>query len=1140
MNRPADWNARGKALDADRSFIVQAPAGSGKTELLTQRMLVLLARVDNPEEVVAITFTRKAAAEMAHRLIGHLRKADAGGDESELEAHERHSRQLARAVLENDRKLGWGLLEQPSRLRIRTIDSLCGELARQLPILSGLGGGLQVSEEAHTFYRRAAVNTLSAIEKDGDGLQADVARVLRRYDNQYDRLAEMLTGMLGNRDQWLEFLVRTRSGNGFDREALEEALSLLVEAELQKAWDLFPSWLSEELPGFLGFMLEHAPADEAELRQLVDACCSGGVLQMPVTPGSLPLWTTLLSRMLTQSGSWLSGLAARHGFPSQAGASATDKILFKERKAEYKALIGRLHSDESLREQLALVRKLPGPHFSDEAWVSLESLNRILLQAAAEWKVVMAETGIADFTEVSERAIRALGDPDHPTDLALRLDYRIRHLLVDEFQDTSYGQIRLLKGLTAGWSEGDGHSLFLVGDPMQSIYRFRKAEVSLFIEAFSGHLFRHLRLEPLHLCVNFRSTSPVVNWVNTHFPAVMPPDNDAVSGAVRYSPSETPPGAGTHGTVELHLSARRDDVREAERIVNIIRDSDPEQTVAILVRVRKHAAETLALLDRLKQDDARYRYRAVKFTPLGETTLVRDLVSLTLAFTQPADRLSWLALLRAPFVGLSLSDLDALAGGRDAPLIPDALAACLAGDADGLSKDGRQRLQRTGPALLEAANRYGHEPVRGLVESAWLRLGGPACIENENELADASAFFDLLSTLEQEGAPIDRDSLAQQLGELFAEPDAHAGEHIQVMTIYQAKGLQFDSVILPGLNKGAGGNDPRMLHWFELPAEGRVVMCPMRDQREKEKQKKSGDLIQYISNIESKRQSLENGRLLYVAATRARHSLHLLAAVEPNSQGVVQARRGTLLGELWQAVSEEQVPRILADMDDLGELTPEAALPKLPQLHRRLSGDWIAPAAPGAVARSPAEPAEPPDYIEFQWAGEDARLTGDLVHRLLQSIAEEGESAWRARGGMAGHEAWCRRQLLAEGVNHARADAILERTARGVENSLASDTGRWVLAGHEESECELAITAVLDGKPTNLVLDRTFVEDGTRWIIDYKTGSHTGGDLEGFLENEADRYRSQLERYRQAMALSESRPIRIALYFPLMDRFKEL
>ena len=131
--------------------------------------------------------------------------------------------------------------------------------------------------------------------------------------------------------------------------------------------------------------------------------------------------------------------------------------------------------------------------------------------------------------------------------------------------------------------------------------------------------------------------------------------------------------------------------------------------------------------------------------------------------------------------------------------------------------------------------------------------------------------------------------------------------------------------------------------------------------------------------------------------------------------------------------------------------------------------------------------------------------------------------------------------LSAEGIQKEKAGTIISRAARAIENCLASDQGMWILKDHEEAQCEYAITAVLEGKrPVSMVLDRTFVENGTRWIIDYKTSSHGGGDLEGFLENEARRYQDQLLRYREALALTETRPIRTALYFPLLDQLKEV
>jgi ATP-dependent exoDNAse (exonuclease V) beta subunit len=1141
MTRPADWRQREQARDPERSFIVQAPAGSGKTELLTQRMLVLLARVENPEEVVAITFTRKAAAEMAQRLLERLdaaRRPVTGP----LEPHLKLSRELAQAVLANDAERGWNLLAQPSRLRIRTIDSLCAELARQLPVLSGLGGGQQVTEDPAALYLQAATRTMAAIEDDDDPLQADVARLLDRYDNRYDHLVELLTSMLASRDQWRDHLLGLREGDGFDRAALEATLRYLVESELAKARAAVPDEALAELPKLLRYALSNEPKDADGVTALLDACGGRDTarLDLPADPDALPHWVTLIRRLLTADGAkWRAAADAKAGFPAPSGAKGEEKERRQYWKEAFRALLDSLRDDEALRQRLAGVLRLPRPGYEDEAWGSLESMMRILLRSCVEWEIVMAETGMADFGEIADRAIRALGQEEHPSDLALRLDYRIAHLLVDEFQDTSHSQITLLQRLTAGWAEGDGRTLFLVGDPMQSIYRFRKAEVSLFIRAFDGRLFDQLRLKRLTLEVNFRSARPVVDWVNRVFPRVMPAANDPVRGAVCYSPASVRPGADDGGAVGISLEALRDDDAEAERVVELLRERDPGARTAILVRARSHAAAILKRLDRLKHDDPGFRYRAVDFNPLAETPLVQDLVALTLALQQPADRLAWLSVLRAPLVGLDLADIDRLAGGDAEGLIEDALAA----GAAGLSSDGRARLERTAPLLLESARLRGRAPIRAVVESCWQRLGGPACIHNDSELDDAETYFALLEHLERENLPVDRETLASHLVELYAEPDAQAGDGLQVMTIYAAKGLEFDTVILPGINRDTGGDGSRLMHWFELADINRIVLSPMRNVEEKAARKRSGDLIQFISGVERERQKLENGRLLYVAATRAIRELHLLGALQPNARGECKPGGATLLGELWPAVAREEEPGLLArwsKADDIDDAQTAAAPRPLPQLYRRLPADWAPPPFPASVAGPGAAAAVSREPIEFSWAGENARLAGELVHRVLQRIAETGLDTWTAAGGFAAHAHWCRQQLREVGIPGREAEPVVARVEQAVTRCVASADGRWILSPHAEAGCEVALTALLEGRTRNLVLDRTFVADGVRWIIDYKTSTHSGGDLEGFLESEKARYRGQLEGYRAAVVLTEDRPIRTALYFPLLDRLVTL
>ena len=202
----ADQQQRLEALDTARSFIVQAPAGSGKTELLIQRFLALLARVDRPEAVVAITFTRKAAAEMRHRIVAALGSASGPRPAT---PHEAHTWELAReAVTRNDR-LDWRLAEHPARLRIQTIDSLCAMLVRRMPWVSRMGAALRPVDDAGHLYARAARRTVSML--DAEGTPADVtgavAVLLAHLDNHFGRVEQLLSVMLGTRDQWMRHVV---------------------------------------------------------------------------------------------------------------------------------------------------------------------------------------------------------------------------------------------------------------------------------------------------------------------------------------------------------------------------------------------------------------------------------------------------------------------------------------------------------------------------------------------------------------------------------------------------------------------------------------------------------------------------------------------------------------------------------------------------------------------------------------------------------------------------------------------------------------------------------------------------------------------------------------------------------------------
>ena len=231
----ADRQARRDALDVRRSFIVQAPAGSGKTELLIQRYLALLAIVEQPEEVLAITFTRKASAEMRERVVNALMRARAG-EVSELE-HEQTTLSAAASVLEQSERRDWQLIESPRRMRIMTLDAFCASTARALPLTAGLGGSANTVQgaDATALHRAAALATLDWLVGDEPPGLA-VEQVLSHLDNNTYSYVEHLARMLQTRDQWLEI---TGSGELGDqqrvRQQLEKNIADIVQHQLGRA-----------------------------------------------------------------------------------------------------------------------------------------------------------------------------------------------------------------------------------------------------------------------------------------------------------------------------------------------------------------------------------------------------------------------------------------------------------------------------------------------------------------------------------------------------------------------------------------------------------------------------------------------------------------------------------------------------------------------------------------------------------------------------------------------------------------------------------------------------------------------------------------------------------------------------------------
>jgi ATP-dependent exoDNAse (exonuclease V) beta subunit len=1116
-----DSENRRRALELD-SFIVEAPAGAGKTELLTQRYLRLLAVVAEPEEIIAITFTNKAAGEMRQRIAESLDLARAGTLPEQ--AHKRITFELARAALARSSELGWQIESQPGRLRLTTIDALCAGLARQMPLLSRFGAQPALADEAKRHYDEAARRALDHLDAGGEDERehADaIATALAHLDNDVTRLARLLAEMLARREQW-----RGISALDHPESAIGEALQELVGEELALVAEVLDdAWQGCWMPlaRFAAAKLGGAEAGQV----LAD-----WVVPLPPVAEHLPRWRALAECLLTKESEPRKTVTVKNGFPPG-----------KEFKAQKDAMLAALGGlDAAQVSALQRLRELPVPDHADD--VVVRALARLMKLAAAELWLVFREAGEVDFGELSARAIAALGDEMDPSELGLRLDYRIRHLLVDEFQDTSPTQIELLQRLTAGWQPGDGRTLFAVGDPMQSVYRFRKADVGLFLRVASCGIGA-LRLTPLRLSRNNRSCPAVVDWINACFPAVFPLADDPLRGEIRYREFAATRGSLPAAGVQVHpvLAAKGEGVAaehaEAQRIIALIEAEwrqDPTRRIAVLVRARNHLA---ALVAAIRRHPAGWRYAAVDIEPLAGRQVVQDLISLTRALHHRADRVHWLALLRAPWCGLRLADLHALAGENHQSTVWSLLND--AERIDRLSLDGRQRVAHVREALAEALAGQGRQRRRRWVEDAWRKLGGPACLAGAGgagDASDASAFFKRLDVLDAAGR-FALDSLEDDMGRLYAAPDAEADGLLQLMTIHKAKGLEFDTVILPGLHREPSGRDTPLLAWDSFPlANGeRLVAAPVNRRRGRKGAEPT--VYDFLQRMERERSRNEEARVLYVAATRAVRCLHLVGVAQLGEDGALLApRAASPLASLWPSLGAafEQAAAnadgTVAGREDAAD--GEALADFVSQLQRlraaHIPPAWRAPAQACRIAESREQTADPL-----------AAAVGTLTHAVLELIAADPEH-WSVpciKERQAGFERW----LASRGWSPVDARAGAARAARMLAATLASADGAWVLRRRADAAAELALTRIMPaigvgdgagqgagGTQETRVVDRSFVEDGVRWIIDYKTVDlGDGADLPRLVAHAA-RYREQLESY-AALFAGEGLPRRLAVLY---------
>lgn len=804
-----DQSARLEALNPHISFIMEAPAGSGKTEVLVRRMLSLLLEVVHPRNILAITFTRKAALEMHERLFTSLKEMPQDKDKAKLVTE-------VRQRIEAE---GWQQ-DDLERISIMTIDALCARILNQegrsidihaevIPDYSVLGDALMFELLAHLESR--------------DDYATDLETLLLYFGNNIEKVKKLLLDILAERVEWLSVFVSRQN----KVHSLKDELRANVRDLYQVIWDkwqqLTPmSWVSE-INRWCGI------SGAGDIKRVAEV-------------------------LLSKQGELRKRFDARLGLPP-------------ELKLAYLELMEALAIDPQRDRWCALLKEIQAlPPLDLEPPPVLEALLKILPLTAAHWQILLKEQHYRDFQEEALQAVINLSSNDPVSMALMRFERELKHILVDEFQDTSRLQFRLLELMTQTWVAGDGRTLFLVGDPMQSIYRFRDARVELFLEAKDKGIAA-LKLKPLRLIANFRTDPSVLKFINETLIEVFPKYSDVLTGAVPFTPSQAERHYADAGGVQFErFSSIEDESSAVLEKIKIILAEDPEANIGILGRSR---AQLKPLMQTLLKENLPIQAEA--WGQLTEAQLILDVVSLTSALTHLGDRLSWMALLRSPLIDLDLDTLLMIA-----QLSHDKTIWEVLGEQD--QPELRHLVGLLTPHIFAA-----EACLVTRVRNAFTQLAADfqfSALEHHllTQYWQFLAQYPLISS---------RAQFLEALARQKLNYDADKAR-IKLLTIHQAKGLEFDYVFLPNLNVGVRRDDPPLLRWQEFHYQHQFKLLVGLH---KSASGAEDPIYGYLKCADQEENKYEQVRLLYVALTRAKKSLNISYVMEE----VEQPKAGSFL-----------------------------------------------------------------------------------------------------------------------------------------------------------------------------------------------------------------------------------------------------
>lgn len=1110
------------ATDPQRHASVHASAGTGKTWLLVTRMLRLLLAGVAPENILAVTFTRKAAAEMLQRLNERLAQLASDGDDDVDAALRAMGETPTAALRERARRLYENLLFAPRPLRATTFHAFCQEILQRFPVEADIPPGFDLLEGEAELIDEAWDALYAEATQTPDGKSARALEALFDGCEGLGNTRQALNSFLRQRIDWWAF---TQEQPDALAHAQAHTRALFdIDPDSDPLLEFFGSARTTLLGEYAALLGQHTAKTAQEHAAIL-------VTGLDVTAATGERFARITRALFTGKGEPRS-LKASKALDASLGNSGSARLL----ELHDMLCAELLGTRDRLARQAALTLNL--------AW------HRAGQRLLEHYQRIKREQRVLDFADLEWNAYRLLNGSEQAQWVQYKLDARIDHFLIDEFQDTNPTQWRLLLPLLQELAAGSPErprSVFLVGDAKQSIYRFRRADARL-LDAAGDWLETHLHAQRFSLDASRRSAPAIIEAVNRAFGtgplAEILPDfpihrthRQELWGQVELLPplSEQTPETPTRSDLRNPLLEPRpqpaDDphAREGRMIAQRIRELIDADTliespaharplrygdILILLRNRTHASAYEQALR-----EAGIPYLGAARGTLLDSLEVRDLEALLNTLSAPHNDLALAQVLRSPLFAARDEDLITLAQTTGSTWMERLLAR-------GPTLDAGTPLARAAKLLPAWQTLVGHLPVHDLLDRIYhqgdvlKRFEAAATASLKPRVrANLIRFIELALEIDSGRYP-SLPHFLTRLGDLRqraadapddAPPESGAGDRVRFLTVHGAKGLEAPVVFLAD----CAGSERDRNAWqarIDWPAEQdrpqTFLLVGRKDSRDR--------ITQALLDRQQQAERREDANLLYVALTRARQMLIVSAAVTPD-----KAERGWygLLRAQWDnenclATGSAWIHRTGTSPARARE-TMSTATPSLVEVDSRLTQP-LHP-TPRLIRIAPSRSLVEHDVQNV--TDPDGRRRGIGIHRLLEWLTTPPVRT--------------RAQLLAGLARELQRDADDPELAEWLQEAEAVVQAPHLAplfdaAAHERIYAEVPLHYYTGDTRVDGIIDRLLLDPDSAHIIDYKTHGIDATQAEAT----AQRYREQLRLYAEGVRkLWPQRQVRASILF---------